>query len=188
MSFKASLTPVLAAILFFFHGFLHLPLSFIILLFSVTSFPMCGSFPFSPSCLSLLHRLFLLLIFPSPSLSLAPFLISLSHTSSLSHSYPLLPYLALSPWWTQLLLSPLSRKTDEDRQKVRLRKTQRGRLATENEEDNRRREERENTDNRRGSEKVRKSECERNSKLWIISEKRFVPHFAFSIVPSLQEH
>lgn len=43
---------------------------------------------------------------------------------------------------------------------------------------------RENKANSRGSEKVRKPGCERNSELWIISEKRFGPHFASSIVSS----
>ena len=61
-------------------------------------------------------------------------------------------------------------------------------MATENERDNQRKEGSENKDNRRRSEKVRKPECERNSELWIISEKRFGPHFASSVVPSLQEH
>lgn len=98
----------------------------------------------SPCSLSITNFPSLSLSFPSP----------FSHLSS-SHllSLALLPFLAFPP-----LLDPaashtsnVSHKTDEDRQKVRQRETRRGRLATENEEDNRRKEERENKDNRRRS-------------------------------------
>lgn len=97
--------------------------------------------------------------FPSPSLSLPPFLISLPHTSSLSPSYPLLPYLTFPPCWTQLLLTPLMFLTRQmkTKQKVKQRKTQRGRLVTKNEEDNRRKEDRENKDNRRRSKESEKA-------------------------------
>lgn len=127
---SVSLTPALAAIVIFHHGFFHSPLSFVLRLFSHTPCSICRSFTFSSLSPLLLNRLLLSLIFPSPSLSLRQFSSS-SLTPPRSHSFPLSFSLSLFPRWTQLLLTPRSHKTDKDRQKVRQRETERGRLVTE---------------------------------------------------------
>lgn len=111
---KASLTPVLAAIIIFHHGFFHSSVSFILLLLSLTSFSICPSVTFSTSLLLLcpLFR-FLSLIFPSPSRSPRAFShLPLSHLLALTLLPSLTLSLSLSSWWTQLLLTPLSHKTD----------------------------------------------------------------------------
>lgn len=151
----------------FHHGFLHY------------CFPICRSIMFSPL------SIWFFLIAPHP-LYPSTLFICFSHISLLSHSFPFLtlsnPFSSDEPSCFSHL--HLTRQTDRQTDSKTEWDTER-KAGERNDKGNQRRE---NKANRRGSEKVRKPWCERNSELWIISEKRFGPHFASSIVSSLQEH
>ncbi len=106
MFLQASLTPVLAAIIFFHYGFVHSRRSVSRLFPSLTysRSHLCPSrFVLSPFFFNFL----LTLSFPPPFSHLP-----LSHLHALTLSPSLTPSLSLSPEWTQLFLTPLSHKAD----------------------------------------------------------------------------